>query len=174
MAPDIFISSFERVDLNDKIYGIIGRALTISTRFEHNCKIASSIDAAKNQRLISNRVKSEEDIIKTLTRYYRKTLNEHLNALLGADNDIKRIFDEARKARNEIVHEFTKGMTELDTYSMEEVAHQLQYLKELVEKLAFGDLIICFITTQLTNEELPNQKFLLAYRDNVVKWVMEA
>lgn len=170
MSPVIFMNNFERTYFGDSIFSSIGRALTISTRFENGCKMLAVILGLKERPLFENE-KKFNGFIKEL---YRKQLVKDIEKILNSKNDDGHFLHIARQSRNEIVHEFTRGLdAPIDLLPKDEIKNLDSRLIELVENISLGDLFISLILSRLTKEAIPNSQFINNYRNRILEWVMD-
>ena len=170
MKPEIFMDEFERTHYGDSIFSSVGRALTISTRFENNCKMLAVILELKENSLFDD----EEKFNSFVKKLYSKRLFEDIQKILKSTKDFETILDKARKSRNEIVHELTKGLDKtLDLLPKEEIKSLDSRLIELVENISYGDLITSFLLSVITKEPIPSFQILNKYKNNILEWVMD-
>lgn len=164
------MDNFERTHNGDSIFSSIGRALTISTRFETNCKML-----AVNLQLKENKLFEDEKEFKHFVNVlYKKRLFEDIEIIVNITEDYSDILHKARNSRNEIAHELTKGLDNtLDFLPKDEVKRLDSTMIELIENISAGDLVISFLLSVITKEPIPNIKFLRAYRNEILQWVMD-
>lgn len=173
MKPEIFMDDFERTQLGDELYSCIGRALTISTRFEAMCKTLNSLLQVKSNR---GSLESEEEIQLLVNKIYKKNLATHINTITKGkgNDDLRKILDDARIARNEIAHEISLGLDGcIDLIPESEIKALIAKLKQLIVTIAIADKIVSFVISIITHELIPNSDFLESYEDRMTSWVAD-
>lgn len=170
MKPEIFMNSFERTHYGDSIYSSIGRALTVSTRFENNCKMLAVILELKDNPSFDD----EEIFNEFVQKLYNKRLFDDIQRILKVSKDLGDALNVARISRNEIVHELTKGLdSTLDSLPKDDIKNFDSRLIKLIENISLGDLITSYILSVITKERIPNIQFLNNYRNRILEWVMD-
>ena len=171
MKPEIFMDDFERTLYGDNLYSIIGRALTISSRFEATCKSFNALIHVKSESI---NLEPEEEIQKKVDKMHKLPLAKHICEITGDFKCLFKILDEARKARNEIAHEITLDLDQcIDSIPKDAIMYLKSRLQELIEIIAEADKIISNLISKLTNDPLPNSDFLKAYSNRIKHWVMD-
>lgn len=171
MKPEIFMDNFERTNFSDDFFSAIGRALTIASRYEKNCKSLSILLGMKENKNIFADDIEYKNFVKTVTK---QKLFDDIKAISGNNQELSHILNAARIARNTIAHELTIGLDCLiDTLPKDSLSKLENDLVDITNKLADADLIISFLVTKLTNETMPNENFLTQYRSKIVKWVVD-
>lgn len=167
----IFIEDFERTESSDTLFGVIGRALVVATRFDSMCKtLAIAIDI-KPPALLRGIFEADFDSIveKALRKY--STLDKSItNLVLPSDRSL--ILHNARKARNAIAHDLAIGLegcidTKVD--GREFIAQISEYMFDL----AHGEVLISILISEFNGEEPIRSDSIAAYIDKLVKWVIE-
>jgi len=165
------MNEFERTDWADSNYSIIGRALTIASRFEAICKALNTLIGLKENRDILD---SEEEISKFVTSLKKPQLIHHVTAISQDQNELQRILNKGRLARNQIAHEITIGLDRsIDTLEEKDIESLMNRLRGHIIDLAEADRSISLITSIVSNESLPSSDFLKEYPQLIEKWVME-
>lgn len=167
----IFIEDFERTENSDEIFGVIGRALVIATRFDSMCKnLARAIDL-KFPALL--RGISDNDFDSLVEKVLKKssTLDASIKNLELPD-EISVILHDARKARNAVAHDLAVGLegcidTKIDKDSF------LREVSEYMFDLAHGDVLISILIHEFNGEEPIRSELIPAYKDEIVRWVTE-
>lgn len=172
MKPEIFMDDFERTIWGDANYAIIGRALTLSARFEGMCRALSALLDAKDDK---NVLESEEGIDRFVKKLEKRLLFQHINAIARDNTELREILTKGRIARNEIAHTITLGLDRcIDLLPNDYIEELMQQLRASIKELAEADRAISFISTVLSSEQLPTDDFLKKYPYLVEEWVMEA
>lgn len=167
----IFIEDFERTESSDEIFGVIGRALVIATRFDSMCKtLAGAIDL-KFPALF--REVSDNDFNSLVEKALKKssTLDKSIKNL-GLPDDLSAILHDARKARNSIAHDFALGMegcidTKVDKQKF------LRDASDYMFDLAHGDVLISILIQMFNYDEQIRSELISTYKDKIVSWVIE-
>ena len=172
MNPEIFITDFERTENTDELHAVFGRALIIATRFDSMCQaaaIAFEIKTGFVENVVIGEAEYEEYASKIAEKY--RTLNQSIK-YIGLPDDISVVLHDARKARNVVVHELTKGLIGcLDSDVKEEKL--LQQVFELATDIAYGDLAISLTISAFNDSPVPKNDFISSYKDKIVDWVVE-
>jgi uncharacterized membrane protein YheB (UPF0754 family) len=151
-----FFETAERTEYSDKNYAVLGRALTVATHFENNCKaLANTMSIRENSRLMEDPEKFQSMLRKWSKRQLKGCIDEFASTIKaglqnqGLSNDIIKAFEEtifkfpeeARESRNFIAHELAMGMSDLaesDKFRKEIVP----MIKEHIRKIAKADFYI--------------------------------
>ena len=104
MNNQIF-NDFERTEFSDEIYAVLGRALTIATRFDVSCKELARLPIFKFAIATKSELddKQFEELLSRIQSRY-KNLNRAIQSL-GLTGTIEELMTGARKSRNELIHE---------------------------------------------------------------------
>lgn len=172
MVSDIFISDFEITENTESIHAVLGRALIIATRFDSMCEAAAiALEIKKNTVLSSLMTEEEyEDRVKAILSKYR-TLNGNIKSI-GLPNEFSVILHDARKARNNVAHELSKGLTGCLDRKIAE-ADLIKEVSELVLDIAFGDIAISYVISLFNKEPTPRIEYIESYKNSIVQWVIE-
>jgi len=172
MNPDIFISDFERTENSDELHAILGRALIVATRFDSMCEAAAFGLKLKKDAVLSAYMTEAEygDYLKMLTSKYR-TLNGDIKSI-GLPEDISVVLDDARKARNMVAHDLSKGLEGCLDVRIDELEF-VEQVSELVMDIAYGDIAISYIISLLNGAPCPTAQFVSSYKDRIIQWVVE-
>ncbi|WP_462137020.1 hypothetical protein [Candidatus Mycalebacterium sp.] len=170
-----FMWDFERTLWSDSIHSAIGRALTVATRFENNCKGISILLELKSPK---EKTSPDEDFIsleyvqQIATKTYDAKLNTVISSIAKSESDFFKILNKARKARNEIAHDLASGMEsqELIQYYKKNFVEQI---RENSLAIAEADKILCVLLTTIQKEPMPNVDFVKKYPDRIVNWVCD-
>lgn len=168
----MLIEDFERTENSDMLFGVIGRALIIATRFDSTCtSYADAIDYREFRRLRPLITESElDDLLK-------KAKRKHPNlgwstTYLGLSGGLFQVLDEARKARNIVAHDICAGLEgSIDTKFDED--HLLSWISDSVSKLAWGNVVLSRLQAEYNGEEFLREEFIPSYVEKVRKWVIE-
>lgn len=170
MNPAIFIDDFERTENTDELHAILGRALIVATRFDSMCKAAALYMALPKASLFLASDEARSLLLKKVAEKHR-TLSSSIGSL-KLPKDVALLLEDANAARNVVVHELAQGLTGcLDTKTNDEVLVRQVY--DVVFALAYGDVVISHVISELNNDPLPNADFLSTYVERVAEWVVE-
>lgn len=168
----IFIENFERTESSDEIFGVVGRALAIATRFDSLCKtLARAIDLPNFALL--HRYISDHDFYSLLENALEKslTLDKSINKLELPD-DISFLLHEARRARNAVAHDLAVGLEGcVDTTINEK--NFLNEVSKYIFDLARGDVMISLLMRNFNGEDPIRAELAVAYIDKIVNWVID-
>jgi hypothetical protein len=175
-----FFNGDERTEYSDELYSLIGRALTIATHYEQNCKaLAYMLNIRDNAHLMDDKEQFEKLLKKLLKWQLKQSIDKFTSAIREGDlsievaealeNTIFRFLHEGREARNTIVHELASGISKQigdDDFR----GPFLEMTKGLVAKVAKADFfIVGFIETQINEVDIAPS--LDSYVTRVVNWV---
>ncbi len=168
MSPGIYLDDFEFSENTESLHAVIGRALIIATRFDNLCDHTFKFIKVKSSLIVCMDDDFSEYVEKLLSKF--SSLNNNINAI-PVEQDIKDILHDARKARNEIAHSLTIGLTGcLDSDSIE--ASLIENISSLINRVSIGDYYISMILSILNKEPLL-QCSEAAYKKRIVEWVVE-
>lgn len=171
MGPDIFMSDFKRTESSDGHFGMLGRALTIATRFE---ALVRSLSLLVDVKATPEALGSEDLMDGLVEAAWNRRLFKDLKQLRIDQGDAADTLKAARLARNTIAHEIALGFDRcLDLLPANAVSDLEKELRALVQALAKGDRIVCALATIATKEHMPSSKFFDSYPDQIEKWVCD-
>jgi len=175
-----------RTCFSDECYGVIGRALAFATSFECNCWALEALTETKrgldfsdeesmaefcrelDKKFLGRRTK---DITKNLKKGAETLAEKDMSCLVEflATNLGKKLED-ARKARNEIAHDLTKG---IEHYAEDDERRKnlIKDVETLVRRIAEADVEVYNLCRILTKE--PRFTDTSKYCEAAVKWVCE-
>ncbi len=163
----IFMADFQRTESSDSLYGVLGRALVVATRFEASVRALSTLLGILADRDV---VASPQELERLLEQARKRQLAGSLRDLgfSDADTDMR----SAREARNAIAHEAALGLDRcLDALSEPEVASLQAWLRQLAKAVAVGDCIVCTLISVLTHVPVPSAAFHRRYTAAIGDWV---
>ncbi len=162
----MFMDSFERTEFSDAVYGILGRALTYCCRFESICRSVAALRQIKlNPQVFKSKVDSE--------KFMRQIYSQSLNKTISSFSSKYKIFENAREARNKIIHETSIGFDCcLDQLPDNIVKNTIEDIKPLIAAITEADYMLTYLTLLETREPLPTFKSE-AYTRKVMNWVFE-
>lgn len=167
----MFIQDFERTENSDILFGVIGRALVIATRFDSMCKaLAQAIDI-KPLALLPKMSDSDFDLL------VDKALRKHSNLgrsikHLGLPDDLSVILNDARNARNAVAHDLAVGLEGcIDSKIDENVL--IRQTSDYVFDLIHGDVLISSLISEFNGQEPIRPELIPKYKDSVLNWVID-
>jgi len=167
----IFIEDFERTENSDELFGIIGRALVIATRFDSMCKtLARAIDlkpAIQLQHL------SDADFDTLVSNAFNKLSN--LNKSVGylkLPKDLLVVLQDAQRARNAVAHDLAVGLEGCIDTKVNESA-LIRKISDYMFDLVHGEVLISALTAEFNGDKPLRTDLLSAYKDQIIKWVVE-
>ncbi|NOI30318.1 hypothetical protein [Vibrio coralliilyticus] len=168
MNPDIFLDDFEITENTQELHAILGRCMIVATHFDQLCERTSKYLELKNSFAILTDSQVFQSYTIELTSKFR-ALSNSIDSL-PINNDLKATLHEARKARNEIVHDLAIGLTGCLEKNIDESNFKSQ-LARLIQDVTAGDYAISMILS-LFNHEPVLQQSSAEYQDKVLKWVL--
>jgi hypothetical protein len=173
---DNFFHPLIRLDIGPlEYFSVLGRALFTAQHFETNCRALAGF---LNMRIESGTkglcVLDTPEFRDKIDKLWKQTLGcdiHYLKKNFEFPNEIAKILDDARDARNEIAHWATVGIgDDLDS----EVDMRVDEIRARVDKIAAADKYIAALIHAANKDPLPTPQFFLAYDKKVADWVCEA
>lgn len=167
----IFIENFERTENSDAIFGVIGRALVIATRFDLMCKnLAHAIDL-KFPALFRGISDNDFDLLVEKVVKKSSTLDASIKNL-KLPEEISLILHDARKARNAVAHDLAMGLEGCIDTKIDEDSFLGEVSKYMID-LAHGDLLTSMLIIEFNGEEPIRSELISTYKDKILRWVTE-
>jgi len=167
--PDIFYFAFHHERTLEPHFASLGRLLALAQRFESGCKVLSYIVFRRQNP--EHLLGGEDEVHRAVRRIYKQRLGQHIEALVGAQQEAAASLNEARKARNEIAHEVALGFEHwLD--EPDQLPVLLNHIHTLALALARGDRWVSLVSSILTREPLPTSASLHTYSERFANWVI--
>ncbi len=145
------------------VFGALGRALALATRFESQCRALHGLSSiTSNPSLLA----SETDLAQFLTAFEKRNLNSHIAAiakLLNAEIEPFRVLNNARLARNNITHEATLGFEHWHEWP-EAFGSALSALRGWVRQVGEGLQLVSSLSAVLTHEPFLVSSVLRTFR----------
>lgn len=183
---DLPLFEHERTWFSDECYGVIGRALAFATSFECNCwalealtEIKSELDFSDEESMVEFCRKLDKKFLGRRTKDITKNLKKGAETLAEKDmsclveflaTNFGEKLEDARKARNEIAHDLTKG---IEHYAEDNEGRKnlIKDVEKLVRRIAEADVEVYNLCRSITKEP----RFVDAdrYCEAAVKWVCE-
>ena len=172
----MLIEDFERTENSDMLFGVIGRALIIATRFDSTCtSFADAIDYRHFGRMKSFITESEfNDLLKKAKKKHHNLgrSTTYLGLSGGLSDGLFKVLEEAREARNVVAHDICVGLEgSIDTKFNED--QLLSWISDSVTKLAWGNVVLSRLQAEFNDEEFLHEELIRSYVEKVRKWVME-
>ena len=160
-----------RLPWMDALFAVFGRALALATRFEGGVYALCSLISLRRDA----RVLESEDSLRSFSEQLRKgPLAKAARQLADQDSNsfvyVFNVLNDARKARNELVHEATLGF-EHWAEDESEAQKQLDHLRIIVRRLAMADRLLSGLATFFSNDPMPTKTALQRYRKMLEEWV---
>ncbi len=168
MNPNIFIDDFELTENMEVIHAILGRSLIIATRFDNLCNHTEKYLQLKTS---FSMILSGDEFEFFVDAIFDKfsSLNKSIKHLPIGQIE-KDILHNARKARNEIAHSLSMGMTGcLDTKV--DKNHLESNVSLLIAVIASADFLISTMLSILNDLPLVNYTES-HYKQKMVDWVL--
>lgn len=167
----IFIEDFERTENSDELFGIVGRALVIATRFDSMCKTLSQAIDLKLPTLLQGLSDTDFESIVEKALKKSSSLDKSIKNL-GLPDSASVILHDARKARNAVAHDLAVGLEGCVDIKIDENAF-LNEVSEYMFDLVHGDVLISILMHEFNGEDPIRSDLIPAYRDKIVRWVVE-
>lgn len=174
-----------RTCFSDECYGVIGRALAFATSFECNCKslealteMKRGLDFSDEESMAEFSKELDKKLLGRRTKDITKNLKKGAETLAEKDmsylvefwaTNLGEKLEDARKARNEIAHDLTKGI-EYYAEDDDERRKNLIDVETLVRRIAKADVEVYNLCQILTKEPTVDAG---GYCETAVKWVCE-
>lgn len=179
-----FFETNGRTEFSDELYAVIGRALTVASHYETNCKaLANTIDIRENIDLMNDPNKFHGMLKKLSKRQLKGGIDKFTSTIKtsfkngGIANEIvesveETIFqslEEGRKARNFIAHELAFGMA-VNSENEDFRITTIDVVKENISKIAKADFYVAgFIENHINKRGItPSME---RYIERIVNWV---
>jgi len=162
----------ERTSFTDEAYGVLGRALAMSTEFECNYRsLAEVMGFRKNWEIL----KDERAIDEFISFMGRRPLAVHIDGLsddFQLPDELRESLNKGRVARNYIAHEAGVGISRL----FEEGKERGMFVHDLapyIADIARANALVNVVGQSYTKEPIPTASYLAEYPEKVVEWVCE-
>lgn len=181
-----FFEIEDRSEYTDELYSVVGRALTMATHYDRNCKaLANTLSIRDNANLLNdqnafnllleNLSKRQLAVsIDTFTSRIRKALKKggvSPEIIEAFDATVFQFFKEGRESRNYISHDLATGISrEINNDSFRESF--LKITREHIEKIAKADFYISVMVENYVNKTQlhPSPE---SYTKRICDWVCE-
>ena len=162
----------ERCGELDDVYGIIGRALFMATRFERNCRELGSMVKLKGS---AHLMVDDQTLGQLCHRMQGKVVFKHVKEFandLESPLELVQTLYKAKHSRNYIAHELTSDFDQMDKLPPAEALKAItDDIEPHMRNLAVGDCLVLYATCQIRGDEVPSGQEIGGYADAVVKWV---
>lgn len=162
----------ERCGELDEVYGVVGRALFIATRFERNCRELSTLVKLKGS---AHLMVDDQTLGELCHRMQGKVVFKHVKEFasdLESPLELVQTLFKAKHSRNYIAHELAPDFDHIDTLRPPDALHLItQTLEPHIRNLAVGDCLVLYAACQIRGDEVPTGQEIESYADTVVKWV---
>ncbi len=162
----------ERCGELDEVYGVIGRALFIATRFERNCRELGTLVKLKGS---AHLMVDDQTLGELCHRMQGKVVFNHVKEFannLESPLELVQTLYRAKHSRNYIAHELAPDFDHVHESSPAD-AHKLvaSDLEPHIRNLAIGDCLVLYAACQIRGDEIPAGQEIEGYADAVVQWV---
>ena len=172
MNHPLFHFNSDRSAELDTVYGIIGRALCVASRFERNCKTMGGLVQMNNS---GDLMTDEQSLGELCHRMQGRTLYQYVEGFeadLNSPNDLIRVLYRAKNSRNYVAHELAPDFDAITSVSPVEALQLISDdLRPHVAAMARGDCLVLYATCVLSKQRIPSGQSLGAYVDDVIAWV---
>jgi hypothetical protein len=170
-APDIFYFPPLQQAWMETLFAIFGRALALATRFESGVYALSGLIKLRRDPAVldsEDSLRAFADSLRKgpLAKVVRRLSEERRDSFVYVFN----VLNDARKARNELVHEGTLGF-EHWAEDEERAQDQIDHLRVIVWRLAMADRFVSGLSKLLSNEPMPTTTAFREYRRALENWV---
>ena len=168
MQSEIFFFPPTKANHAGLVFAALGRALALATRFEAGCRSLSALIDLRGDPAPLRSKEALQVFSEGIARRRLFKATEHISQY--ANVPIFDVLNEARNARNRIVHEQSLGF---ENWAYEEGLwdEELGALCEAAQKLGRAELLISLASSVLTNTALPTMASLDDYPDMLARWV---
>jgi hypothetical protein len=170
MQPDTFFFPPTKAEHANVVFAILGRALALAARFESGCRALSSFIQLKEEPSPLDSEESLRAFSDRLARTQLAQVTRHLADHITPHISVFEVLNQARMARNEVVHELPLGF-EYWAYDENPWDDQLRALRKAVQLIAGGDQLVSLVVSEITNEPLPTVAAIQEYPNTLTEWV---
>lgn len=166
--------SFERSEYSDDIFAVLGRALTVATRFDASTKVLARLPLYKVSIVAKSLFEDEEDeqLIDRINSEY-KYLNRAIKKL-KPKGETKKIIKNAIEARNTFIHESSIGCINGFDHEHEiNISNFMDQVQVLIHNIIKGEVIIFALISYINKEPISDYPFTDTYEQKYVDWVMQ-
>ncbi len=175
MDLPFYVSNYENSSTGDYLFGVVGKIIMISQRFERYVK---SLEALLN--LKSNSLDYDQQMQQTAEKIFRKTLNNNMKDIKTIINSNSIIIDvfleklkKAREARNYFAHECSLKLDATNNSVFEDIDKLDELLddyKSKVNDILVAEQIVVVVIALMTHEDYTPNKDIL---DHVIEWIFD-
>lgn len=171
MDPDIFYFGYDSDPAFEREFAAIGRLLALAQRFESACAILAYIVYRKrNAELI---LSDHHAMAAAVKKFFRQPMRKNLVPVSNLfEEEISTKLDDARKARNELAHELTRGFEHWPDEPAR-LAELMEHLRQLAYTFGHADYWLSLMTSAVTHEPIPTIT-PHAYATGLQRWVVRS
>ncbi len=162
----------ERCGELDDVYGIVGRALFMATRFERNCRELGNLVKLKGS---AHLMADEQTLGELCHRMQGKIVFKHVKDFAnGVESpmELVQLLYKAKHSRNYIAHELARDFEQIDGVAPAKANRIItDDIEPHIRNLAVGDCLVLYAACQVRGDDIPSGQELEGYADAVVKWV---
>lgn len=165
-----FDFNFERTEFSDENYSIVGRALTIATKFEKEVQAIANFLKLKADPLVLFDDKGFAEFIEKLERHHNNLKNTIDQ--LKFDTPLNDLLTTAKNSRNFIAHDLTIG---LEITSETDIGRQgiINDLKQHIGNIAEAEKFLLTVFCIINKEQLPNKGYFDSFGQKITDWVIK-
>lgn len=150
----------------DRAYATLGRALSLASSFEADCRLVAFSLKLKEPYPVSDDIKAYTKFLETL-----KAAQDVIVSGLDLSENYTDLLLIARNARNFVAHEAGEDI-ETKFKDKEKWAAWHQTLREKVLQITVGKQIVAILLARVANGTMPTKSALSAYPEHIVQWVL--
>jgi len=163
-----FDFNYESTSFSDTNYTIVGKALTIATKFETEAKGIANILKLRDPHLITNKDRLSDFIVELEKfQHFHKTIKQ-----IKINIEVKTLLERAIDSRNFIAHELTKGLDSIAESNTARV-NIIEQLRIHVFNIAEAEKYLLTINCLINKEPMPNDKYYNSFSTDIVNWVID-
>jgi hypothetical protein len=148
-------------------FAMVGKALTIATKFECDAKGLVNFIEIKNAKKNYISDADFEQLLQRMVSY--QSLDTQLKKI-GFSGDLKGDLTTAKNSRNHVAHVLTLSM-EITSDSEKCFETLIKDLKLHILNIAKGERLLLLMTCLLNKEDFPTKAYFESYPKKIVQWV---
>ena len=158
-------------DQANSAHAILGRALTLASSFESECRLVAFALKLKEPYLASDDAQAFQRFLEKIA--CAKLVENQTLIISGLKLSVKYKdwLSDARDARNYIAHEAGEDF-EMKLQKKEQWDMWRQTLRERLQQLAVGKQITAILLARAANGVMPSASTLAAYPERIIAWAL--
>ena len=162
----------ERSGELDDVYGIVGRALFMATRFERNCRELGTLVKLKAS---AHLMVDDQTLGELCHRMQGKVVFKHVKDFandIESPLELVQLLHKAKNSRNYIAHDLAQNFEQIEGVAPAEAQRIItDDIEPHIRNLAVGDCLVLYAVCQVRGDDIPSGQELEGYVNAVVKWV---